>query len=140
MSVVSTAKMEAEDRSSLGRELVSGLIGAGVSMVCILPPILHLVTGPLGPFIGGFVAANRVSRTPRARIVVAVTVATALAMFVGGVLGIAASVASAGELPDWFPSSRARIVTLASIVWVYAVTLAAVGTVVRGAVGRGESK
>jgi hypothetical protein len=110
-------------------------------MACILPPILHLVTGPLGPFIGGFVAANRVSPTARARVVVALTVATALAGFVGGVLGTAASVATAGELPDWFPTNGSRIATIAAVVWIYAGTLAAVGTVARASVGgRGETK
>jgi hypothetical protein len=110
-------------------------------MACILPPILHLVTGPLGPFIGGFVAANRVSPTARARVVVALTVATALAGFVGGVLGTAASVATAGELPDWFPTSGSRIATIAAVVWIYAGTLAAVGTVARASVGgRGDTK
>jgi len=132
---VNPPNIDAEKGSSLGRELVSGLMGAGVSMACILPPILHLVIGPLGPFIGGFVAANRVSATPRARVVVAVTVATALSTFVGTLLGAAASVAAQGQLPDWFPTSSARIAAIAAVVWVYAGTLAAVGTVVRSAVG-----
>lgn len=132
---MSSATPLPDDPSSFGRELVSGLIGAAVSLACILPPILHLVTGPLGPFIGGFVAANRVSATARARLVVALTVATALAGFVGGALAIAASVAAPSELPDWFPASRARILTLACIVWAYAGTLATIGTVVRKAVG-----
>lgn len=131
--------IEAEPNSSFARELVSGLIGAGVSLVCILPPILHLVAGPLGPFIGGFVAANRVSATPRARIVVAVTIATTLATFVGAALGVAASVAAPSELPDWFPTSGARIATLACVVWAYAGTLAAIGTIVRSAVGRSRA-
>jgi hypothetical protein len=110
-------------------------------MACILPPILHLVTGPLGPFIGGFVAANRVPATLRARVVVAVTVATALSTFVGGVLGAAGSIASRSELPDWFPTSTAEIATIAAIVWVYAVSLATAGTIVRAAVGgRAERK
>jgi hypothetical protein len=135
LTEMSSPHLDIVQSSSIGRELASGIIGAGVSMACILPPILHLVTGPLGPFIGGFVAANRVAPTPRARVVVALTVATALATFVGGVLGTAASVAAPGELPDWFPGSGARIATIAGIVWVYAGTLAAVGTVVRSAVG-----
>jgi hypothetical protein len=82
-----------------------------------------------------------VSATVRARIVVAATVATALSTFVGSILGVLASVASPGELPDWFPASSAKIATIAAVIWVYAVTLAAVGTVVRAAVGgRGDGK
>ena len=33
----------------------AAFIGAGVALLCFLPPILHFVTGPLSPAIGGFV-------------------------------------------------------------------------------------
>jgi hypothetical protein len=122
--------------SSIGREFVSGLIGAGVSLACILPPLLHIVTGPLGPFIGGFVAANRVQPRPRAQLIVAFTVATALSGFVGSALGVAASLAAPSELPDWFPTTPSKIVAIALVVWVYAGTLAAIGTIVRRAAGQ----
>ena len=131
------SRTEATETSpSLARELVSGLIGAGVSVACILPPILHLVTGPLGPLIGGFVAANRVAPRTRARIVVALTIALVLSGFVGAALTVASSLAAPSELPDWFPSSRARIGAIAGVIFTYAGVLAAVGTVLRGAVGQ----
>ena len=129
----------ADETSSFGRELASGLIGAVVSVCCIFPPILHLVTGPLGPFIGGFVAANRVKPTRRARIVVALTIATVLSAFIGSALTIAASIATKDELPDWFPTTAPRIAVLGAIVWAYAGTLAGLGTIVRGAVARSEA-
>ena len=128
-----------EPDSSIGREFVSGLIGAGVSVACILPPILHLVTGPLGPMIGGFVAANRVRPGPRAQIIVALTIATALSGFVGSALGVAASVAAPNELPDWFPTTTTRIVAVAAVIFVYAGTLAAIGTVIRAAAGQSKN-
>lgn len=127
------------EESSVGRELASGLIGAVVSLCCLFPPILHLVTGPLGPFIGGFVAANRVRSTPRARIVVALTIATALAGFVGTGVSIAAKIAAPNELPDWFPTTPPKIAVLAVIIWTYAGTLATLGTIVRGAVARNQA-
>jgi hypothetical protein len=34
-----------------------------VSVVCLLPPGIHFVTGPLGPVIGGYVAGNRLRLT-----------------------------------------------------------------------------
>lgn len=122
--------------SSIGRELVSGIIGAGVSLACILPPLLHLVTGPLGPLIGGFVAANRVRLGPRAQLIVAFTIATALSGFVGTGLTVAASLAAPNELPDWFPAAPSKIVGVAVVVWIYAGTLAAIGTIVRRAAGQ----
>lgn len=33
----------------------AAFIGAGVAFLCLLPPILHFITGPLSPAIGGFV-------------------------------------------------------------------------------------
>ena len=35
--------------------LLPGLLGFGISLLCLLPPIIHFLTGPLGPLIGGFV-------------------------------------------------------------------------------------
>src|ERR1051326_4722410 len=108
------------EQASLGRELASGLIGAVVSVSCIFPPILHLVTGPLGPFIGGFVPAKPVPPIFRARFVVALTIATALAGFVGTAVSIASSIAAANELPDWFPTTPTKIAILSAVVWTYA--------------------
>lgn len=136
---MSSTIQPAQERSSVGRELASGLIGAVVSVCCVFPPILHLVTGPLGPFIGGFVAANRVQPTARARAVVALTIATALASFIGGAVSIASSIAAKNELPDWFPTTPAKIAVLSVAVWTYAGTLAALGTITRSAVARNET-
>jgi len=44
--------------STPGRELLAGLIGAAIAVACVLPPLIHLLTGPLGALIGGFVVAN----------------------------------------------------------------------------------
>ena len=30
-----------------------------MSLLCIAPPVVHFVTGPLGPFIGGWIAGSR---------------------------------------------------------------------------------
>lgn len=39
--------------------VVNALIGLGVMVACVAPPILHFFTGPLGPAIGGFMAGIR---------------------------------------------------------------------------------
>ena len=39
----------------------ASIIGTGIALLCFLPPILHFISGPLGPFIGGYFAALRVS-------------------------------------------------------------------------------
>jgi len=37
----------------------NAFVGFVVSVVCIVPPVIHFVTGPLGPFIGGWIAGSR---------------------------------------------------------------------------------
>lgn len=39
--------------------ILPGLMGFGISVGCLLPPILHFITGPLGPVIGGFAAGMK---------------------------------------------------------------------------------
>lgn len=130
------ASMTENEPSSVGSEIIAGIVGAGVSLGCLLPPILHLVTGPLGPLIGGFVAANKVRPGVRAQLIVAVTIATVIAGFVAGALSVAASVAAKNELPDWFPASPGRIGGLGAVVWLYAALLSTVGVILRGKVGK----
>jgi hypothetical protein len=125
---------------TVGGEIVAGLLGAGIAIGCVLPPIVHLVTGPLGPFIGGFVAANRAKPGVRGQAIIAALVGTGVA----GVMAIAAAVlvglAGRSQLPDWFPSSGALGAVLAGV-WLYGAVLAAIGTAVNGALSkRGDQK
>ena len=123
--------------STLGGELVSGLLGAGVAIVCVMLPLLHLVTAPLGPFIGGFVAANRGKPGPRGRVVIAVTIGTAVATLIAVAALVFTSLVGKSQLPTWFPAGS----TLAAIVagvWIYATTLGGVGAAVSGALSHKE--
>ena len=43
----------------------SAILGAIVSLACWLPPIIHFISGPLGPFIGGYLAGSRIGATSR---------------------------------------------------------------------------
>ena len=38
------------------------LIGVGVALLCFLPPLLHFITIPLSPFIGGIVGGMQLKR------------------------------------------------------------------------------
>jgi hypothetical protein len=111
-------------QSTLPREILAGVIGGGVTLVCVLPPILHFVTGPLGPLIGGFVAAKQVPPSARAR--------TVIALVAGGCIGALAATAVTiiggldGPRPTWLPGTE----TLALIVLgvaVYTAGLCALG-------------
>jgi len=52
------------------RYILSGLIGFGICICCLLPPILHFITGPLGPLIGGFVAGTRTHANKKGAVVI----------------------------------------------------------------------
>lgn len=39
--------------------MIGTLIAFAVSVVCLLPPGIHFVSGPIGPAIGGYVAGNQ---------------------------------------------------------------------------------
>ncbi|HEX7669501.1 MAG TPA: hypothetical protein VF395_07960 [Polyangiaceae bacterium] len=125
--------------SSVGGEILAGLLGAGIAIGCVLPPIVHLVTGPLGPFIGGFVAANRAKPGVRGQAIIAALVGTGVA----GLMAIAATVliglAGRSQLPDWFPSSGALGAVLAGV-WFYGAVLAMVGTAVSGSFSKKEEE
>jgi hypothetical protein len=73
---------------SFGRDLVAGLIGAGISIVCVLPPILHFVTGPLGAFFGGMVGGARVAAGVKDATIIGLTIGLILAVAAWLALGL----------------------------------------------------
>jgi hypothetical protein len=127
------------DQSTFGNELLSGLLGAGVAMACILPPLLHLVTGPLGPLIGGFVAANRGKPGARGRAIIALTIGTAVTGFIATAAAVLVSLAGRSQLPSWFPTSGTLAGILAGV-WIYSTALGAGGTAVSAAFSRREKE
>lgn len=44
--------------------LIGAFIGFAVTLGMLMPPILHWVTGPLGPLVGGFFGGSRVRLRP----------------------------------------------------------------------------
>ena len=71
--------------------MAAGFVGLAASIVCVAVPLLHFVLGPLGPIVGGFVAA-RVGRGGIRRMVVgvltmAIGMAVIASMFTGVIFG-----------------------------------------------------
>ena len=50
--------------------LKHALMGFGISLACLLPPIVHFASGPLGPFIGGWFAGSKHQATAGQAIVI----------------------------------------------------------------------
>ncbi len=48
----------------------NAFIGFIVSLLCIAPPVIHFVTGPLGPLIGGWIAGSRTKSSLEQSIVI----------------------------------------------------------------------
>ena len=44
--------------------LKGALIGFAVALAMLLPPILHWISGPLGPLVGGFLGGSRARLKP----------------------------------------------------------------------------
>jgi protein-S-isoprenylcysteine O-methyltransferase Ste14 len=120
---------------TLGTEIVSGLLGVGIAVGCVLPPLVHLITGPLGPFIGGFVAGNRAQPGARGRIVIAAMIGTGVAAIIATAASVFVRLVGRSELPSWFPSSG-TLLAIVGAIWVYGTVMAAIGTTVGSALSR----
>jgi hypothetical protein len=134
-AVTEPAEAEADANSGIGGEIVAGMIGSVIAIVCLLPPIVHLVLGPLGPGIGGFVAGNRVRSGARGTVVIALMVGSAF----GGLLAIGATLlhkfAKQSELPSWFPEQGVLWGIIAGA-FCYATVLAAIGAAIASSAKR----
>jgi hypothetical protein len=126
---------EDSEPSSLGREILSGLLGMGIAVGCVLPPLVHLITGPLGPFIGGFVAANRSRPGARGRLIIAVIIGTGIAGAIATAARIFVGLVGRSELPRWFPSTG-TLMAIVGAAWAYGMAMAAAGAAVSNALAR----
>lgn len=64
---------------SLWRE---SLVGLAVGVFCVVVPLVHFVTGPLSPLIGGFVAGMRSRCRPWEALRIALTMAFVLSFLI----------------------------------------------------------
>lgn len=115
---------------SADRALVAGLFGVAIAIGCLMVPVLHFISGPLGPFIGGWFAGNRIKAQGKDALVIAPTIGVALAIIVGGV---AAGVGMAIDNT----AVRDAAAPLGAFVLVYGTLLAAIGALLGGHLERG---
>ncbi|MBI4312406.1 MAG: DUF5518 domain-containing protein [Chloroflexi bacterium] len=109
----------------------SAFIGFLVALAMLLPPILHFVTGPLGPFVGGWVAGSRYGAGGKR--------ALALGLLIGMFMGVPFVVFLATDalLLHWLsPGARAAVGAAALVAVAYASFMAGLGAAIGGRSGK----
>jgi len=110
------------------------MLAAAIALICVLPPLLHIVTGPLGPFIGGFVVGHHLKPEARGRAIIGATLGICLAGLGAAAAAAVANLSGPKGPPDWFPSTD-QLGAVLGLVGVYAAALGAAGAAF-GARGR----
>tara|TARA_B100001964_G_C13944415_1_gene470441 strand:+ start:238 stop:603 length:366 start_codon:yes stop_codon:yes gene_type:complete len=105
----------------------SAFIGFLIAIVMLLPPIIHFITGPIGPLIGGFVAGTKIKAMPSQAILIGLF----MGIFMITPTIVVALVSSVFEaiLPA---AVRQGLVFVAIIAVVYTAVFGSVGAVVGG--------
>jgi hypothetical protein len=126
-SVAATAVPDASEQHAAGgtlaRQALGGAIATAIALACVLPPLVHIVTGPLGPFIGAFVVAQRLEPDPRGCAVIAATLGLSFGLLGAAAAALVAGLSGPSGPPDWFPDTA----TVALIVGGMAAYAAALG-------------
>jgi hypothetical protein len=114
---------------SIPKLALGALIAFGVSVICLLPPGVHFITGPIGPFIGGYVAGNRIRLNEGESALVGLIMGLAL----GG------SLVLAFEYLVFLPNlSMSAVVPLSVVAALYVGVLGALGAWLAGGRTRGS--
>lgn len=105
----------------------AAFIGVGVALLCFLPPIIHFITGPLSPAIGGFVGGMQLpGRKPSLATIagmagvmtlvltITITAFTAIGLIVA---------ANIGDEERSFGSGALLLVALFSAIYVFGMSL-----------------
>ncbi len=96
----------------------AAVLAAAIALGCVLPPIVHFVSGPLGPGIGAFVAGlNLRCDFNRAAALGAIE---AVVFVVGGsLIALAASTFSPGLIPslNWLVAVAGGLVVFLYVFW-----------------------
>ena len=112
-------------------------IGCGVAVLCLIIPLVHFVTGPLSPLIGGWVAGS----TAKASVPRAVWIGSLMAVIFAGalliLLPIVVSLLPGVDFPNVSEGGTALLVIVA--VAAVVVALAPVGAVIGGSMARKKS-
>jgi hypothetical protein len=111
--------------------MFDALIGAAVAIACLVPPVVHFISGPLGPLIGGAIAGGRSRASGLSALVIGLTIGLLLAVAVPVLALLLEAI-----LPVRFPQDALLVV--GGIVFVYSTLLGWVGALIGAWFARGE--
>ena len=108
--------------------LKGALIGFAIALACFLPPIIHWVSGPLGPLVGGYIGGAKT----RARGVQALGVGFLMALFMVLPLAVLLMVGSVAQtiLPRGVQSI---LQVVALVIVLYTGVMGSMGAAIGGA-------
>jgi hypothetical protein len=100
------------------RLIRAAVLAAAVALACVIPPIVHFVSGPLGPGIGGFVAGLNLRCDFNGAAVLGVFEAIVFTL-AASLLALAASIFSPGLLPSvhWTVALIGGLVAFLYVFW-----------------------
>ena len=107
--------------------LKHALLGFGISLACLVPPLIHFVTGPLGPLIGGWFAGSKHRAEPDQAMGIGVLMGLFMAFPVVTVLAVDIL---APSLNSWVESDVLLVVGI--IMLGYTAVLGSVGAMIGG--------
>ncbi len=113
--------------------LKGALIGFAVALGMLLPPILHWVTGPLGPLVGGFFGGSRARLKPAHAPIMGLL----MGLFMAAPLSLLIAVGSVADslLPDGL---RSVLGVVAVVIVLYTGVMGSIGAAIGGALALRE--
>lgn len=113
--------------------LKGALIGFAVALTMLLPPILHWISGPLGPLVGGFLGGSR------ARLKPAHAPLMGLLMGLFMVAPLSLLIAASSVADTLLPEGLRNILTVVAVVIVlYTTVMGSIGAAIGGALALRE--
>ena len=113
------------------------LIAVGITIGLLLPPIIHFISGPIGPFVGGYVSVASWKNQPRTAL--AAGLIFGLAVFLIFAIVVAVVLVILGSATDVISGGTGALIIGLSIgATINIGTLSTVGATVGATRGRGS--
>ena len=108
-----------------------------VSLACILPPIIHFVTGPLAPLIGGFVGGLRVKPDKKGSVIIGLAIGILLSavLFSIGMLINSLGVSLPSIISEYASKdiiNTSNLLKITTLIFIYTSVLGSIGAMLAG--------